>query len=211
MFVNDLKNTIDEALALLAESVTKLCETTEGYSRRITDLEEALSSYSDRTVDLEEMCASLKNSNKLLADTVDDLENRSRRCNLRVINLAEEVEGTDPVEFMSGFFAEVLGSDLFPTPPILDRAHCLGAPRCGPNSKPRPMIVKFHYYQDKECTLRVSRDTLNYHGERVVFFPDYSAIVNAGDFQPAEVSLFSSLPQRSEVLHDLSCSVKGGL
>lgn len=127
VLVNDLKNTIDEALALLAESVTKLCETMEGHSRRITNLEEALSSYSDRTVDLEEMCASLKNSNKLLANTVDDLENRSRRCNLRVINLAEEVEGTDPVEFMSGFFAEVLGSDLFPTPPILDRAHCLGA------------------------------------------------------------------------------------
>lgn len=175
MLVNNLKNTIDKALAPLAESVTKLCETTEDHSRRITDLEEALWSYSDRTVDLEEMCALLKNSNKLLADTVDDLENRSRHCNLRVINLVEKVEGTDTVEFMSGFFAEVLGSDLFPTPP---------------NSKPRPMIVKFHYYGDKK--LRVSWDTLNNHAERVIFFPDYSATVNKKQptFNPVKSLLY---------------------
>lgn len=151
-----------------------------------------MSSYSDRIVNLEDMCASLKNSNKLLADTVDDLENRLRRYNLRAVNLPEKIEGTNPVKFMSGFFAEVLGSDLFPSTPIQDWVHRLGPPCSGANSRPSAMIVKFHYYQDKEHALRVSRDKLIYHGDRVTFYSDYSISVNKKQaaFNPVKTVLY---------------------
>lgn len=190
MLLSDLKSTIQEALAPLADSINKLRETTEDHGRRVTGIEEDLSGYSDRIVDLEEMCTSLKNTNSILVDTADDLENRSRRCNLRVTNLAEKIEGTNPVKFMSGFFAETLGSDLFPTPPTLDRAHRLGALRSGSNSKPRTMMVTFHYFQDKDRALRVSRDKLNYRGGRVV--PDYSAAVTKKRtaFNPVKALLY---------------------
>lgn len=51
---------------------------------------------------------------------VDNLKNRSRCCNLKVINVVEKSEGTDVVKFMSNFFANVLGDDMFPTPLVLD-------------------------------------------------------------------------------------------
>lgn len=94
MLVTDLNNTIREALAPLADSVNKLRET-------MADIKEALSGYSNRFVDLDEMCVLLKHRKSHLTDTVDDPDNRSRRCNLRVTNLAEKTEGTDPVKFMS--------------------------------------------------------------------------------------------------------------
>ncbi|TNN36910.1 Dynein heavy chain-like protein [Liparis tanakae] len=97
MLLSDLKSKIQEALAPLADSNNKLRETMEDHGRRVTGIGEDLSGYSDRIVDLEEMCTSLKNTNSILVDTVDDLENRSRKCNLRVTNLAEKIEGTDPI------------------------------------------------------------------------------------------------------------------
>ncbi|TNN40476.1 hypothetical protein EYF80_049354 [Liparis tanakae] len=150
MLLSDLKSTIQKALAPLADLINKLRE-----PRRI-------------------MAGVLPVSKK----TLDDLENRSRRCNLRVTNLAEKIEGTDPVKFMSGFFAETLGSDLFPTPPTLDTGSGLGS---GSNSKPRTMMVTFHYFQDKDRALRLSRDKLNYRGGRVVFYPGYSAAVTRSE------------------------------
>lgn len=85
MLVNDLKNATEKAMTLLANSVHKLCETTENHSHRITDLDEALSSYNSRIVDLEEMCATLKNSSKRLADTVDDF-----RKQIKVLQLESD-------------------------------------------------------------------------------------------------------------------------
>jgi len=131
---SDLESTSQEASAPLADSINKPRETTEDHGRRVPGIEEDLSGYSDRIVDLEEMCTSLKNTNSILVDTADDLENRSRRCSLRVSNLAEEIE-------------ETLGSGLFPTPPTLDRAHRLGS---GSNSQPRTMMVTSHDLQDKD-------------------------------------------------------------
>lgn len=40
------------------------------------------------------------------------------------------------------------------------------------------MIVKFHYYQDKERVLRTNGGKLTYRGQQVILYSDYSAIVN---------------------------------
>jgi hypothetical protein len=57
---------------------------------------------------------------------------------------------------MSTFFADALGPGVFQSPPLLDRAHRIGPKPSNPNSeglKPR-VIVRFHYYQDKERAWR---------------------------------------------------------
>ncbi|TNN47613.1 hypothetical protein EYF80_042174 [Liparis tanakae] len=45
MLLSDLKSTIQEALAPLADSINKLHETTEDHGRRVTGIEEDLSGY----------------------------------------------------------------------------------------------------------------------------------------------------------------------
>lgn len=39
-----------------------------------------------------------------LKDKTDDLENRSRRSNIRIINVPEKAEGRDPVGFLERLF-----------------------------------------------------------------------------------------------------------
>lgn len=57
-------------------------------------------------------------------------------------------------------------------PPVLDIAQRVG-PLCR-DGKPRVMIVKFHYLQDKVKALAANRNQLDWRGEKVSFFADYS-------------------------------------
>lgn len=89
-----------------------------------------------------------------------------------VTNIDEKyLEGQNATQFMSKFFTEVLG-DVFPTPSVLDITHQIG-PLCH-DAKSRVMIVKFHCLQDKVKCLAAKHNQLDWCGEKVRFFADYS-------------------------------------
>ncbi|KAJ8005468.1 hypothetical protein DPEC_G00146950 [Dallia pectoralis] len=137
--------------------------TAEEQGRRMDAFEHDMCDYSDRIVSLEETVAWLSSENQQLKEKNEDLKSRSCRCNLRIVGIPEKMEHGDPVGFMTGFFTEVLGTTLVPTPLKLDRAHRIGAPPMpdGVNLKPQVFIVRFHNFQDKESVLqRQSRDQL---------------------------------------------------
>ena len=89
--------------------------------------------------------------NAWLKEKVDDLENRSRRLNLRVVGIPERVEGSNPVAFITHFLEEIFGEKKFSTP-LLARAHRLGPAKseANGNQRPRVFIVAFHNFQDKQ-------------------------------------------------------------
>lgn len=58
----------------------------------------------------------------LLTNKLDDLENHSRRSNLRIVNMPEKVEGNDNVGILEKWLPEVLGPATFPSPPPIERA-----------------------------------------------------------------------------------------
>ena len=69
---------------------------------------------------------SLESQNKHLLDRVEDLENRLRRSNLRIVNIPEGSEsGKEPKQFMAHFLMEALG-EIFTSPPTIARAHRTG-------------------------------------------------------------------------------------
>ncbi len=175
-----VKAAIDSALAPVVASFESFKSSIESQGRHIDELDQHLNDYSDRIVALEQMVLKLTSANKQLTDKVEDLESRSRRCNLWVIGIPERAEGSDPVTFMSQFFQGVLGSEIFPTPPLLDRAHRIGPASSADreNQKPRVMIVRFHYYSDKEKVLRHGNwNQLFYQSRKVFIFPDLSSSV----------------------------------
>ena len=174
-----LNSALEKALAPISASLSSIRQLADSQNQRLTDLESALSGYSDRIVSMEESLSQLQTENRRLVDKVDDLENRSRRPNMRIIGLPEGVEGSDAVGFVAGLLSEALGQECLPTPPVLDRAHRIGRSD-DLRSKPRAMIVRFHYFQDKEKVLRKSRelaDRLTFQGRKISFFPDFSASV----------------------------------
>ena len=174
-----IKEALDTALAPISSALDNVKQTTDSHSQRIQSLEDHLSEYSDRIVALERTVSDLQGDNKKLLAKASDLEDRSRKCNLKVVGICETLEGDDPVGFMSAFFKEVLGDDFFPTPPVLDRAHRLGTiakPTLEqPHPRPRVFIVCFHYYHDKDRVARRRGDQLYFRGEKVFIFQDHSA------------------------------------
>ncbi|KAL7846627.1 hypothetical protein SRHO_G00216070 [Serrasalmus rhombeus] len=135
------------------------------------------------------------NSGRSTEGQPDDLENRSRRCNLRIVGIPEGLESTDPIGFVTGLLTELFGCSLCQSQPIIERAHRLcRSTIAGGNTggKPRVMIVLFHSFQDKEWVMRKSRDELVYKGNRLGFFPDYSTELSRrrAAFQPVKAILF---------------------
>lgn len=118
---------------------------------------------------------SLKAQNTGLLDRLENLENRSHRSNLRILNIPEGSEdGKDCTTFISELLKEAMGADVFPTPPELDRAHrSAGKPADG--RPPRPFILCFHRYREKEIALRWSRQhKVKYKGSTLRIYPDLS-------------------------------------
>ena len=76
---------------------------------------------------------------------IDELENRSRRNNLVIFNLAEGKEGSDVVKFIH----HLLAAECSVTPTSIQRAHRSG--KLSPdNAKPRPIHIGFASYPEKE-------------------------------------------------------------
>lgn len=53
----------------------------------------------------------------------DDIENRLRRNNVRIVGLPEKVEGRDPTVFVGGWLQEVFGKEAFSPIYTVKRAH----------------------------------------------------------------------------------------
>ncbi|KAJ0037196.1 hypothetical protein NL108_018645 [Boleophthalmus pectinirostris] len=147
------------------------------HETRLTSLEEATNTYSDRVVDLEEEVRSLKARVAALTEKTEDLEGRQRRCNIRILGVREKFEtGTRPVVSVAKLLQEVLSLDAAPT---LDRAHRGMQSGAGGGQRPRPFIVKFHYFQEMLEVLRKAARAgpLFYDGDKVLIFPDLPSSV----------------------------------
>lgn len=144
----------------------------------IQQLETSVTDIQERLELLEAKCAVLEKDNEVLREKVDDLENRSRRNNVRIIGLPEKVEGKQPTAFVDTLLREVFGQETFPTPMIAERAHRIAITKTNPNdNRPRPFIMRIHHFQTKERILTLARETgsIYFRGTQIHFFPDFSA------------------------------------
>ncbi|CAM4652658.1 unnamed protein product [Leuciscus chuanchicus] len=132
----------------------------------IQETKDDLTKHIDRVGEMEKLITHLK-------DKTDDLENRSRRSNIRIINVLEQAEGRNTVGFLEKFIPQILGEDNFTSPVTLERAHRIAKK----SDRPRPLIAKFLNFRDKEKALRLARSKgeMTYENKRISFYPDYSA------------------------------------
>uniref|UniRef100_A0A087XD28 L1 transposable element RRM domain-containing protein n=1 Tax=Poecilia formosa TaxID=48698 RepID=A0A087XD28_POEFO len=142
---------------------------------------------------VEKVCANLQKENEMLRAKVVDLEGRSRRQNIRIVGLPEHIEGPRPSSFFSKLLTEVLGKDTLPSPPEIARAHRTLAPKPAPGSRPRPVILRFHRFQEKDLIIREARKrgALSYQGHRIRFYDDYSpeVVKQRGEYSGAMTEL----------------------
>lgn len=176
--LKDLSTLIQESVKPLQSSVDALRETVNHFNGRLVAAETLAGDNFERITSTEKTVKTLEAQNKSLQDRLDDLENRSRRVNLRIINIPEGSEkGRDPTEFISDLLMENLGPGVLTRPPELERAHRSLAPKPGPGGRPRPFVICFHRFQEREKVLRWARQHELKHGETTLrVYPDVSAI-----------------------------------
>lgn len=144
-------------------------------SQRIGEAEERIAQTEDVSA-LQHKVKKLEETTDFLRNKVQDLEDRGRRSNLRLVGLPEKSEGSNMCAFIEGLLSKVL-NDTFSSTPVIERAHRVGQvnPNCPTTS--RAIVMKFLNYQDKEKALRAARKMkeLRYEGQRISLFPDLSA------------------------------------
>ncbi|KAF0031953.1 hypothetical protein F2P81_016508 [Scophthalmus maximus] len=150
----------------------------------ISEMETAFSTHSDNITSLEQdvvelhsKLTSITEENGALQAAVEDLVSRSKRQNLRVIGLPEDIEGNNPRQFMADLFQEVAAEALSNSTPELDRDHRSLRPK--PRQRSRSVIVRFHRYIDKERGLLWGKEHRNmtYQGHNIKFYEDFSGAV----------------------------------
>lgn len=142
-------------------------------------LETAAGEQSDAVTALEQEVTRMKKEITMLKDRAEDLEARSRRCNIRVVGVREGWEsGKRPVQFIADMLRELLQLDKTP---VLDRAHrALRSKPKHDNQPPRAFIARCHYFQEKEEILRKAatlRQLKTSDGDTVRVLPDFTQAV----------------------------------
>lgn len=127
-------------------------------SERITQAETRISTTEDDVTTLQKKVKNLEGKNKDLEEKVSDLEARSRRSNVRLVNLPEGAEGEDTCGFLESWIPEALELQPLRGKITVERAHRLGPRRQHrTDSAPRTLIMKFLNYKDKEAVMKAAR------------------------------------------------------
>ena len=162
----------ENKLAAIDTKLDGIQTTLTDHEQRISDLESGL----NQLQFLESQVTSMADDNAKLKAKITDLEGRSRRCNVRLIGVPEAIEGPQPTSFFSTLLVDILGKDVLPTPPELDRAHRALRPKPSEGDKLRLVIICFPKFQAKDMVIRAARkkrDELKYDGKSVYIYDDY--------------------------------------
>lgn len=169
--INGRFDKLEQKLQEVKDSQDELLE-------KVESVEEQMLDHESRITRLESTVSSLKEENGSLKLKVDDLEGRSRRNNIKIIGIPEKEEEGRPTEFVEALLPKLLGEENFQSPVVIDRAHRILGRQPAAGAKPRAIIARVHFYREKERILRIRRERqLEYKGNKVLIFPDYTTEV----------------------------------
>lgn len=166
-----LHTSINSALSLITTNAQKISE----LKNRVTACEIA-------TNTLDQTCSQHQETERALRDKIEDLENRSRRNNLRFVGIPENITGDDLLTFLTTDMLQALGIDLPPDLRSIERVHRIGPPNPPGegNRRPRPVIARYLNWSGKERILQAYRrqNDLQVRDRKLLIFQDFSASVS---------------------------------
>lgn len=176
--IADVTQMIETRLASVLEAVTDRGTEIQALTVRMDTVDKQMETIDETVAASEVKILTLEKQIIQLKECTDQLENHSRRCNVRILGITEREEGTNAVKYLERWIPEYLHLDTADGRIILDRAHRALGPMPPIGQRPRPLIVKFHYYSDKARVMEAARrhdQNETPRQQRVLFFNDYSA------------------------------------
>lgn len=170
---------MDEKFAGLQTTLENLAGLIQEHSTRVEETENRISAAEDEVSTLKTNMISLQRSVKVMEERIDDLENRSRRDNIRIVGLGEGIEGRQPLQFFESWLRKVLGFQAKGGRVKIDRAHRAGGIQT--DNRPRPVVIKLHNFSDEQKILQAAREKgqLRHDDRAFSIKPDYSPKVKA--------------------------------
>lgn len=133
--MNEVKRDVASNIAQMEEAETRIMSTEEKLETSMAELSKASGQIT------------------YLESKVEDMENRSRRKNLRMFGLREGEEGNRQLlDYVQEMLPGWLGTD---TPIMLERAHQTLGP--AKQNQDRPVLIHFLKFQDREFVFRCSK------------------------------------------------------
>ena len=168
---------LEEKLSKFTSALEIMTNRVEGNCKRLDEAESRVSTVEDLLATTENKLREVERKLQTLTEKADDIENRTRRDNIRVIGLKEGAEGERPVAFFERWLPKILNIETKRGMIKIDRAHRGLGPARG--DRPRPVIIKLHNSGDKQritAALREKRQ-LTYDGQKLYIQQDLSAAV----------------------------------
>ncbi|CAH2320324.1 Hypothetical predicted protein [Pelobates cultripes] len=150
----------DKLLNNIQASVTVLSKDIQELGKRTAHVEHRMGEYAEAHNDLADHIQALEKQLTSAQLKLSDLEDRSRRQNLRVRGIPESVTQANIPEFLTGFFKSLI-PDMPTDMILLDRAHRVAKLKFLPADAARDTLTHLHYYHVKEAILKAARNRTN--------------------------------------------------
>lgn len=137
--------------ASLQQGLTQLRTDMASQAKNIGDMQQCIVNAEDYIQEGQSHTQTLENTIQLMADNIDDSENRSKRNNLRIIGLPETYKMANLQRLCAEDIPKALGIKHACT---VERAHRLGILQTD-RKTPRQVITRYLNDQDKADILRL--------------------------------------------------------
>lgn len=167
-----LETMVDAKLVNIIKRIDDVVAATDSLQVRQFESETHISELEDGIAPIKMRMDELEKINKELTNKVMDLEGRSRCDNIRLLNLKEATEGSDPIVFFVEFIPKLLKLSV-----AIDRAYRgFGVPG---DRRPRPVFIKLQRSRDVRMILSVAKRHRNipYEGTNLQIVPDIPSSV----------------------------------
>lgn len=173
---------MSSTLQVVATDVVSIKETTKELKDAVESIHVRLGEAEQRISDMEEVNTRMENNMEkcdkrleTLWMRVEDLENRSRRNNVRMVGLKEGKEETGKViQYVERIISQGLG--LTGNEFEIERAHRSFAPIPDPNQPPRTVLIRFLRSSARDKVLQVAKERrgIDWEGGKLSFYEDVS-------------------------------------
>ena len=167
-------------LQRVAMDVTTIKETTKELKDAVENVQIRLGVAEGRISDLEDTNAQTvpklgecEKKLQVLWSRVEDLENRSRRNNIRIIGLKERLEQPGKMaKYVEKILSDALG--LGGSEFEIERAHRIPIPIPDPGKPPRAVLVRFLRSSARDCVIQLAREKrgFDWEGAKLSIFED---------------------------------------
>ncbi|RXM33091.1 Cytoplasmic polyadenylation element-binding protein 2 [Acipenser ruthenus] len=165
--LQNIKGVLNEKLGNLNLAAQNLNEDLHAVSHRTGNAEQRISAVEDRVELVSIDTSRFSKDISLLRSKLDDIENRNRRNNLRLVGLSEGLETGNIISFLDKIFRYIMDLNESDPRPEIECAHRALRPKPSLGELPRPIILRMLRWSDK-------KGNLTWNGRRFFVFQDFS-------------------------------------